>query len=156
MNAIPYEYVRDADPLWPVCKRAFAGRDDIPSFHDFMEIMKKRTGFTICDGEIPVGCILYENIIKGHNANIHCFIDPEYHGRWLNRTILKHVFDYVFNDHDVHRITSIQNDLTNKNAEELILWLGFKTEGIIRQGYKFRDSLYNLKIYGLLKEERRY
>lgn len=156
MELRKYDFENDIKELYKVFYRAFEGRVDVPNMDTLLTIMKQREGFTIINGNEIVGCVLFDHIVKGHDANIHCFVNPEYQGKWMRKRLLNHIFDYAFDDLGLARITSVQSGLTDNKVEDVVMALGFKPEGVIRNGYKLNNSFYDLKMYGLLKEERRY
>lgn len=76
-------------------------------------------------------------------------VDEAHRGKWLNRTILRKVFSYPFNQLGCSRInTSIAKN--NKASRKLCLALGFVEEGKQRQAYPNNvDGI----LYGMLKSE---
>jgi len=67
---------------------------------------------------------------------------------WLNKRIIGEVCDFVYNHLGCVRITA-RTQPGNDEARRIVESLGFKCEGIIRQGYRDQDML----IYGLLQSE---
>ena len=67
---------------------------------------------------------------------------------WLNKRVIGEIADYVFNNLGCVRVTA-RTQPDNARARRMLESLGFKCEGIIRQGYGTKDML----IYGILQSE---
>jgi RimJ/RimL family protein N-acetyltransferase len=71
--------------------------------------------------------------------------------RWLRREALRAVFRYAFNQLGVRRITGYVPE-TNRDAWKFDTHLGFKLEGVKRDGWHHEDML----VLGMIKSECRY
>lgn len=67
---------------------------------------------------------------------------------WLNKRVIGELMDFIFNHLGCVRITA-RTQPDNHKARRMLESIGFKCEGIIRQGYGTQDML----IYGLLQSE---
>jgi RimJ/RimL family protein N-acetyltransferase len=81
-------------------------------------------------------------------------IKDDFRGHWLNKEILREVFNYVFNDLGCRRVTvnvfKGVHDIAMKFSERL----GFRFEGCKRQGACFPDgTAFDVVQYGMLREE---
>ena len=118
-------------------------------------LFSQREGFVLVTnkGDI-VGHITYDSYTPRLDAMIHCGVIPQYQKKWLTKSIYKQVFDRIFIDLECVRASGYAveglNDLTFHER------LGFKLEGIVRNGFRHFDKYYNLRIYGMLKDERRW
>lgn len=122
----------------------------------FGSLMDQREGFTVRDrGEI-LGCVSFSDHIPLLNIVIHAFVRPDRFGTWYNRTILRQMHAFPFEDLDLPRVTGLSIEgLTPKN-DEVLLKCGFNLEGIMRHAVRIGGLLHNVRMYGLLREERRF
>ena len=67
---------------------------------------------------------------------------------WVNKRVIGEILSYVFNNLGCIRMTA-RTQPDNAKARRMLESLGFKCEGIIRQGYGTKDML----IYGILQSE---
>lgn len=124
------------------------------SFEQFTGMMKKREGYVVVapDGNL-VGCVSFSDYIPEVNAIIHCVVDKKYQKRWVTKKMLKTVWGYVFDTLHLPRISGFCVKGLSENAGKFLVRLGFKEEGIIRKGFKSGNELYDLMLFGMLKEE---
>ena len=118
-------------------------------------LFSQREGFVVVNNKNEiVGHITFSDYIVKLEVTIHCSILPEYHKRWLTRSIYKECFDYVFNELECVRASGFAiegiNDLTFHQR------LGFSWEGCYRMGFRHWDKYYNLHRYGMLSHERKW
>ena len=119
--------------------------------------MEKRQGFVVKNNEgRMVGCISFSDYIPEQDITIHCFIDPEYHGKWATKSIYNVIFDYAFEHLGVNRVSGFSVVGVTDRAGRFLEALGFKKEGTLRQRIKRTDGFYDVNLYGLLKNERRW
>ncbi len=71
--------------------------------------------------------------------------------RWCNRATLAVIFGYVFNQVGCRRLTAT-TEAKNQPARAFLCKLGFREEGVIRQGFPTDDAV----VYGMLKGECRW
>lgn len=69
--------------------------------------------------------------------------------RWMNRAVLKIVFDWAFNQLKVGRITGLV-EKPNKHARRLNENLGMRLEGVLRKASPKGKDLF---VYGMLRAE---
>jgi RimJ/RimL family protein N-acetyltransferase len=120
-------------------------------------MMKERSGWVVISEGRVIGCISFSDWQYRRDILIHCFIDPDFHGRWTSRGIYRRVFDYAFNDLDLPRVSGYAIPGHNDLAAKALRSLGFRKEGTVRKGIRESDDrLYDMDIYGILKEERRF
>lgn len=118
-------------------------------------LFSQREGFVIQTSfDKVIGHITVSDYSVRHDVLIHCSVLPEYQKRWLNKSIYKEFFDYVFNDLECVRASGYA--VEGINDLEFHRRLGFSWEGCIRNGFRIHDTYYNLHRYGMLKDERRW
>lgn len=71
---------------------------------------------------------------------------------WLSRRTLFAIFDYPFRQLGCHRVTAIVAR-KNKRSRKMVEDIGFKLEGVMRQGTAPR---HDAMVYGLLADECRW
>lgn len=127
-------------------------------FAEFSGCLEQRTGWTVMNGAKVIGCITFSDYVQDHDIVIHCFIDPSAWGRWaLRREFGRQVFDYCFEEMNCQRVTGYSITGVSDKAATFLEALGFKEEGVLRQKAKLKGGgVHDLKIYGLLKHERRW
>lgn len=140
-----YQILLKAEP-WNAC-----------SFEVFEAIAVNRSGFSIVSntGDL-VGCVSFSDFAPGLNIVVHCFVEERHRSRWVSRQALKEIAAYIFGHLGLHRMSGYSITGISDKAGEFLLKLGFMQEGTIRQGRKIDDKFYDIKMYGLLKEECRW
>jgi len=130
-----------------------------PTFMQFQDIMKERNGFVVVtkNGELA-GTINFGEYIPEMDITIFGFIDFPYRKKWASRTIGKIVFDYPFEYLNLPRITGYTvKGINDDDTARFLKALGFKYEGTMRKKLKMLDdNLYDIEIYSLLREERKW
>lgn len=71
--------------------------------------------------------------------------------RWCNRATLAVIFGYPFNQLGCRRVT-LTTEAKNQPVRAFLCHLGFREEGVIRQGFPTDDAV----IYGMLRGECRW
>lgn len=124
------------------------------TLEQFTATMKLREGFVLVakDGRLA-GCISFSDYAPETNIIIHCTVEPRYQRRWVTREILKSIAKYVYDDLGLPRMSGLCVGNKTDEAGSFLEKLGFKLEGIIRKGVKLPDGYFDLKLYGMLKEE---
>ena len=122
----------------------------------FYSLMSKRQGFVIYDDSKVIGCISFSEYVPANDINIHVFVAPEYHGKWaIKRQWYYTIFAYPFEYLNLPRVSAYIIRPFYRNVEELLHFLGFKLEGVLRKKEKWVDGTYrDVAVYGLLKEEQ--
>lgn len=145
---------------YPELYRIHVRADRFPheSYESFEETMRQRTGFTVLDdkGEKIIGTVNFGSYDPGVSIAMHLFIDPAWQGKtWGTPEMYRAIMDYPFEDLRVERITGIFFEEIRGEIEPILLRSGFKYEGTIRKGAKWRGEFHNVVIFGLLREERK-
>lgn len=132
----------------------FSGCSD---FDQFVSRFENMTGFVVVadDGKLA-GCISFDSYVPSLDVMIHIFIGKEYRGQWRTGEIAKQVFDYLFDTLMLPRASCVSFPGLTDAAAKMIDSLGFKLEGIKRKGLLYEGQYYDVRMYGLLKEERRF
>lgn len=120
--------------------------NDLPI--DFQNYLTEKTGVNFPDKKNIIGyfsphgfgVVGYKNYYKNMDIEIVCAGQ----GSWLNRTLLKHTFTYIFKTLSCQRVTA---RIANKNTKSinLVTKLGFVKEGELRG--------LDAGIYSLLRQE---
>ncbi|MGE5224437.1 MAG: GNAT family N-acetyltransferase [Omnitrophica WOR_2 bacterium] len=100
-----------------------------------------------------IGGCPYWNFGPGfHSAEIGYELHPAYYRQGLMSEAITAILTYGFNELGLHRVEA--NPLARNTASKnLLLKLGFKYEGNLRQRIFFRGVYEDQLYYGLLKEE---
>ncbi len=85
-----------------------------------------------------------------HYAHAHIATDGK--AKWATRATLAAIFGYAFEFRGLTRLTGIQS-VRNVRAQVMCLKLGFRIEGMSRQGYE--DGT-DAVIFGMLADECRW
>lgn len=98
------------------------------------------------------GMVSLVNIQSGLNADVHfmCW-DPQYSKREMFLDA-RQLFEEAFEEFNLVRVTATVPHF-NQGSAKLCLLLGMKYEGAMRSCFRHEGKLYDLLIYGLLKEE---
>lgn len=121
-----------------VSKQIF-GRDDFPENSPNIGIVK--------DGRIIAGVVY--NLYTGTGICMHVAAEGK---GWMTKDFLRACFHYPFVQLGCRRVTGLVR-VDNFQAQKFDEHLGFKREGIIRQG---DDDGCDLIIYGMLRRECRW
>ena len=97
------------------------------------------------NGELVAG-VIYQHFNK---ANVFCHIRGE--GNWANRTFLRVIFDYPFNQLKVNRITAMIGS-DNEASKKLVTHMGFELECTLAQANPSGDLL----VYRMFRENCKY
>lgn len=125
------------------------------SIKEHNEFFSSCGGWVIKHKDKVVGYIVLMNHRPYMDIAVHCSVLPEYHGKWMTKSIYKHVFNHIFEELKVPRCSSWRiGELSNKTFLDR---LGFKAEGTIRKGFITSDGIWHdVYLYGMLPEERRW
>lgn len=98
-----------------------------------------------------VGVYYATKIIKGEDASVHyTFLDGRHKGREdLTREMIK----YLFKIADLNRITADMPAYLPEACFKFVERVGFTREGRKRQAVLYKGAWFDIKIYGILKEE---
>ncbi|PID24755.1 GNAT family N-acetyltransferase [Sporosarcina sp. P7] len=107
--------------------------------------------------------ILYKGALAGfagfHSVNytnrqtsIGYWLAQDYQGKGIMTAVVSALVDYAFEEYDLHRV-EIRCGTENKRSRAVPERLGFKKEGVIRDGEFLYDHYHDLIVYGMLKDE---
>jgi RimJ/RimL family protein N-acetyltransferase len=96
------------------------------------------------DDGVPLGAVVYHEY-RGNDIQLSCAADSP---RWLNRKALATIFRYPFVQLKCSRVTAMTPS-KNTNTRQFLERVGFKQEGIMRQGFVSDDCV----VYGMLRSE---
>ena len=109
--------------------------------------------FVIKDKDIPVGRIgIYKIDTQNKIGEIGYWLIEEAQGRGIITSACKTLVDFCFQDLNLHRI-EIKCGTENYKSQAVPMKLGFKKEGIIREGEWLHEKYIDLYLYSLLKSE---
>ncbi len=89
---------------------------------------------------------------EGHRAEITYDLAPTYWGRGLMTEAISSTLPYVFGDMGVQRIETLVH-VQNLRSARVLLKLGFRMEGVLRQYTRFHGQLSDVQMYSLLKAD---
>jgi ribosomal-protein-alanine N-acetyltransferase len=87
-----------------------------------------------------------------HYAETGYELNSEYWRQGITTEAMKAVLAYGFTELDLHRIEAVVS-AENQPSSSLLLKMGFKLEGTLRQRWFFRDRFIDEQYFGLLKDE---
>jgi RimJ/RimL family protein N-acetyltransferase len=122
------------------------GIDDAAAFGPFSAI-----GIGI-DGRPVAGFVFTELRPGPHGNDVRVSVAAESGAKWARKEILAYLFGYAFAQLKCSRVTFVIRE-GNRHAERVSKKLGFRKEGVLRQGW---DGKTNALVYGLLKTECKY
>lgn len=136
-------------------------RSDHPSFVDFEEfakMMEQNPGFTMTNKGKVVGGINFGEYLPGLSITIQLSMDSEYQDDWsISQNEYRMLFGYCFGSLQVRRVTGYSINGITDQREKLLQQFGFSYEGTLRESCKHTDgNYYDVKIYGLLKDEQKF
>jgi RimJ/RimL family protein N-acetyltransferase len=138
--------------LYEIAMRAEPFRSNM-TLMEFQSVMNAREGFVLTrSGEI-IGLVSYSDYVPKIDITIHCFVEPKHQRRWVNRPGLKITYDYPFTELGLPRVSSYSVIGLSDIAGQFLLAMGFKEEGCKRRSYLLEGQYYDVKHYGMLKEE---
>ena len=108
------------------------------------------TGIGIMEDGVLLGCMVYDNYLP-HLSNISVSIVIT-DKRCVRKQSIKRMLHYPFVELGVNRITA-NIDEKNEKSIKLCKQLGFKIEGVIREGSL---DCRNLLVFGMLRRECRW
>jgi len=107
--------------------------------------------------------IMYKGVLAGfagfHSVNytnrqtsIGYWLAQDYQGKGIMTAVVSALVDYAFEEYDLHRV-EIRCATENKRSQAVPERLGFKKEGVIRDGEFLYDHYHDLIVYGMLEDE---
>lgn len=123
----------------------------IHSFHiGFYENKAIRWGIQLKNENSLIGTVGFHAVSSKHRrAEIGYEMNPTYWGQGLATEAIGKAVEYGFNEMKLNRIGAIVF-LDNRNSNELLLKLGFKNEGILRDYMVQAGVYYDTNVYSLL------
>lgn len=107
-------------------------------------------GFVRDEDELIAG-VVYNNWYYPHDPGLIEATIASTSPRWCNRATLAVIFGYVFNQVGCRRLTAT-TEAKNQPVRAFLCHLGFREEGVIRQGFPHDDAV----VYGMLRDECRW
>jgi ribosomal-protein-serine acetyltransferase len=132
---------------------------NVKDFHRYIDYSLQKTaegsemGYVIFCGEEVAGRIGIYNIDQ---QNKHCslgyWLGTGYVGKGIITKACKKLIEVCFNELGMNRV-EIRCGTGNRKSAAIPERLGFKKEGVIRQGEFVNDRFIDLTVYAMLKEE---
>jgi ribosomal-protein-serine acetyltransferase len=114
------------------------------------------TGYIIMANDSMIGRIGVYNIdMHNKHASIGYWLDQQWMGKGIITNACKAVITLAFKELGLNRI-EIRCGTENYKSQAIAERLGFKKEGIIRQGEFVNSRFIDLLVYAVLKEEWMY
>ena len=89
---------------------------------------------------------------EGHRAEITYDLATTYWGRGLMTEAIRSTLPYVFGDLGVQRVETMVH-VQNLRSARVLLKLGFRMEGVLRQYTRFHGQLSDVQMFSLLKAD---
>lgn len=131
----------------------------VEDFRKYINASKQRfannteMGFVILAKYVMIGRIgLYNIDLNNKSASIGYWLDKEWLGKGVITRSCKAIIDDTFKRLQLNRI-EIRAAVENFKSQAIPERLGFKREGIIRQGEFVNNHFVDLYVYSLLREE---
>jgi ribosomal-protein-serine acetyltransferase len=131
----------------------------IDDFRKYINSSKQRyaghteIGYVILANYVIIGRIgLYNIDVFNKSASIGYWLDKEWEGKGIITRSCKAVIDEAFKRLKLNRI-EIRAAVENFKSQAIPKRLGFKQEGIIRQGEFVNNQFVDLYVFSMLKEE---
>jgi ribosomal-protein-serine acetyltransferase len=110
-------------------------------------------GYVIMQDQVMIGRLgLYNIDLMNKSASIGYWLDKKREGKGIITRCCKAVIDEGFAHLQLNRI-EIRAAIANVKSQAIPERLGFKKEGIIRQGEFVNNEFVDLYVYSMLKEE---
>ncbi|MBO9201543.1 MULTISPECIES: GNAT family N-acetyltransferase [Niastella] len=131
----------------------------VEDFRKYINSSKQRyanhteMGYVIMAGQVMVGRVGMYNIdLTNKSASIGYWLDKEWMGKGIITRCCKAIIEEGFSYLLLNRI-EIRAATANSKSQAIPERLGFKREGIIRQGEFVNNQFVDLYVYSMLKEE---
>ena len=99
-----------------------------------------------------IGTIGFNNFTKRHRANIGYDLQVDYWKNGYLTEALRLVIEFGFKQLEINRIEA-EVMQGNNASEKILLKIGFKNEGILRQWMYWNDKHYDMTMYSLLQTD---
>lgn len=125
-------------------------------FEQYRQKLIKMEGWAFTNDGKVFGFGLISDYVPRLDATLHCSVLPDYRGRWVNRSLLKTVFGYMFMGLGLPRVSGFHVPGLSDEAGKFQAKLGFKVEGCKRKGMLDGDNYRDVVWVGMLREECRW
>jgi ribosomal-protein-serine acetyltransferase len=110
-------------------------------------------GYVVLKDQIMIGRVGVYNIdLINKNASIGYWLDKDQEGQGIITRCCKAIIDEGFSYLQLNRM-EIRAATANFKSQAIPQRLGFKKEGVIRQGEFVNNEFVDLYVYSMLKEE---
>jgi len=104
-------------------------------------------------GSEPVGFVALFGLERETGPELAVLVgDPAAWGKGVAREAERQACVHAFEDHGAHRIHA-EIPATNRAAQKVVTFLGFKREGVMRKAIQREDGPVDNEVWGLLPEE---
>src|SRR3954469_20239151 len=104
-------------------------------------------------GSEPVGFVALFGLGRDTGPELAVLVgDPAAWGKGVAREAERQACVHAFEDHGAHRIHA-EIPATNRAAQKVVTFLGFKREGVMRKAIQREDGPVDNEVWGLLPEE---
>ncbi len=122
----------------------------------FTSLMEKREGFAVVKNGVIIGAVTFSDLSPGQDIIVHASVHPDHQKRWLNRSVVEKLRSFIFDELELPRVTGYMIQGLTVHTGPLLLALGFRQEGHLRQAIRINGQPYDLILFGLLKAEWRF
>ena len=120
--------------------------------NQFKEKLGIRWGIVLKGEENMVGTLGFNNFQKEHRANIGYDLQFNFWNKGIITEALREVIKFGFNELEINRIEAeVMQD--NIASERVLVKLGFKMEGVLRDWMYWNEKYYNMTMFSLLRNE---
>ena len=111
--------------------------------------------FAILFDDDPVGTVgLNRYLPLLQSANLGYWLRTDLAGRGLMTEAASAVVEFAFGQIELHRL-EVQASPDNLPSRRVAQKLGFRREGLVRDGGRGADGFYDVEVYGLLDDDER-
>jgi RimJ/RimL family protein N-acetyltransferase len=104
-------------------------------------------------GSEPVGFVALFGLERDTGPELAVLVgDPGAWGKGVAREAERQACVHAFKEHRVHRIHA-EIPATNRAAQKVVTYLGFKREGVMRGAIRRGDEVVDNEVWGLLPDE---
>ncbi|ARF17023.1 GNAT family N-acetyltransferase [Sporosarcina ureae] len=126
-----------------------------PIIHAWLRQFAEEDGFQagiMYKGDL-VGFAGFHSInYANRQTSIGYWLAQDYQGKGIMTAVVSALVDYAFEGYDLHRV-EIRCATENIRSQAVPERLGFKKEGVIRDGEFLYDHYHDLIVYGMLENE---
>jgi RimJ/RimL family protein N-acetyltransferase len=124
----------------------------------FNLVVARQEGWLVADGDELAGYVSLSDFRPLHSVILHATIRPEYHSRWITKSVLGTVFGHLFHPDrlDLVKVYSYAVYGVTYAAAKALDQMGFKRIGVDRKGLMVGGQCYDTIRYEMLREECPY